>query len=264
MSRICSLASGSCGNALILSLGETNLLLDAGISCLRITRGLRALGLEPAALSAVLITHAHTDHIGGLATFARKYDVPVYASLGTAEALALQIPDVLPRLRCFAAGDAFAIGACLVQSFPTSHDAPESVDFRIDADGASFGALTDTGYVTDAAAAVLPGADTLLLESNHDVELLRRGPYPYPLKQRILGERGHLSNDAAAAFAAEAAARGTRQIVLAHLSAENNSPALALQAAETALDGRAALRVAPRSEALTLTLQEGANTLCRR
>ncbi|MGM9662285.1 MAG: MBL fold metallo-hydrolase [Oscillospiraceae bacterium] len=264
MAFICSLASGSSGNALVCSGGDTHILLDAGISCMRIKKGLAALGLAPEQLSAVLITHSHSDHIGGLATFAGRYAVPIYASLPTAETLAKQIPAVLPRLRCFAAGDAFALGETLVQSFPTSHDAPGSVDFRIDGPGFSFGALTDTGVIPEEAAALLPGVDTLLLESNHDVEMLRSGPYPYPLKRRILSELGHLSNETAAAFARTAVEQGTRQVVLAHLSRENNTPALAMAAGAAALMGQGELRVAPRSEALRLEVREGANSLCRR
>lgn len=264
MSFICSLASGSSGNALVLSCGSDHILLDAGISCLRIRRGLAALGLTPAALRAVLITHPHSDHTSGLTTFCKQYDVPVYASLAAAEALALQIPAVLPRLRCFAAGDAFSLGELLVQSFPTSHDAPGSADFRIDGPGFSFGALTDTGVIPPEAAAILPGVHTLLLESNHDVRMLQTGPYPYALKQRILSEQGHLSNETAAAFAAEAERRGTQQILLGHLSKDNNTPQLAEQSSRAALRGEAALFVAPRNDALRLELGEGANTLCRR
>lgn len=264
MSFICSLASGSSGNALVLSCGHTHILLDAGISCLRIKKGLAALGLAPEQLSAVLITHPHSDHTGGLATFCKQCAVPVYASLAAAEALALQIPAVLPRLRCFAVGDAFSIGELLVQSFSTSHDAAGSVDYRVDGPGFSFGALTDTGVITEEAAAVLPGVDTLLLESNHDVSLLMNGPYPYPLKQRILSDLGHLSNETAAAFAAHAAERGTRQIVLAHLSEDNNTPARAEAASRAALQGQGELYIAPRGELLRLDVREGANSLCRK
>lgn len=264
MAYICSLASGSSGNALVLSCGSTHILLDAGISCLRIKKGLAQLGLTPEKLSAILITHPHSDHTGGLATFTKQYSVPVYASLAAAEALALQIPSLLPRLRCFAAGDAFEVGDVLVQSFPTHHDAPGSVDFRIDGEGFSFGALTDTGIITEAAAELLPGVDTLLLESNHDVAIVQTGPYPYHLKQRILGDRGHLSNETAAAFAAEAVARGTRQVILAHLSKDNNTPARAEAASRDALMGQGELYIAPREDLLRLDLREGANTLCRR
>lgn len=264
MAYICSLASGSSGNALVFSCGSTHILLDAGISCLRIKKGLAELGLTPEQLSAVLITHPHSDHTNGLATFCKQYCVPVYASLAAAETLALQIPTLLPRLRCFAAGDAFDVGEVLVQSFSTSHDAAGSVDYRIDGEGCSFGALTDTGVITEEAARLLPGVDTLLLESNHDVDMVRTGPYPYHLQQRILGNFGHLSNETAAAFAVEAVARGTRQVVLAHLSKDNNTPARAEAASRSALAGKGELYIAPREELLRLELREGANILCRR
>ena len=264
MAYICSLASGSGGNALVLSCGSTHILLDAGISCLRIKKGLAQLGLSAEELSAVLITHPHSDHTSGLATFCKQYTVPVYASLAAAETLALQIPTLLPRLRCFAAGDAFEVGEVLVQSFATHHDAAGSVDYRMDGDGFSFGALTDTGIIPDGAAEILPGVDTLLLESNHDVRMVQTGPYPFHLKQRILGDRGHLSNETAAAFAAEAVARGTRQVILAHLSKDNNTPARAEEASRAALMGRGELYIAPREDLLRLDLKEGANTLCRR
>lgn len=264
MAYICSLASGSSGNALVFSCGSTHILLDAGISCLRIKKGLAELGLTPEELSAVLITHPHSDHVGGLATFCKQYRAPVYASLAAAETMALQIPSLLPNLRCFAAGDAFEVGETLVQSFPTRHDAPGSVDYRIDGEGCSFGALTDTGVIPEEAAKLLPGVDTLLLESNHDVGMVQTGPYPYHLKQRILGDRGHLSNETAAAFAAEAVARGTRQIVLAHLSQDNNTPARAEAASRGTLAGKGELYIAPRGELLRLDVREGANVLCRR
>lgn len=264
MAYICSLASGSSGNALVLSCGSTHILLDAGISCLRIKKGLAQLGLSPEELTAVLITHPHSDHTNGLSTFCKQYSVPVYASLAAAEALASQIPAVLPRLRCFAAGDAFEVGDVLVQSFPTHHDAPGCVDYRMDGEGFSFGALTDSGIITEAAAELLPGVDTLLLESNHDVAMVQSGPYPYHLKQRILSDCGHLSNETAAAFAAQAVARGTRQIILAHISKDNNTPARAEAVSRTALMGQGELYIAPREDLLRLELQEGANTLCRR
>lgn len=264
MATITTIASGSSGNALVLSTGSTHILLDAGISCRRITAALKALKIEAEQLSGVLITHSHSDHVGGLATFVKHYSVPVYASLATAAALARDIPAVLPRIRAFLPGDAFTVGDALVQSFPTSHDAEGSVDYRIDGEGFSFGALTDTGVIPELACALLPGVDTLLLESNHDINMLLSGPYPYYLKQRILGDCGHLSNETAAEFARLAADHGTRQIILAHLSAENNTPRLAEAASAAALDGLASLAVAPRSEALTLNLEKGVNSLCKK
>jgi len=218
-----TLASSSSGNAALLRSGDYAVLLDAGISARRIAQSLAPLGLTPDALDAVLVTHEHSDHIGGVATLVKKYGVPVYASRGTARRLSCP-PELL---HTFDAGDAFSVGALEITSFRTSHDASDSVDYRVDAPDGSFGALTDTGYVTDEAADVLAGVELLLLEANHDVETLRRGPYPYYLKQRILSDFGHLSNDAAAEFALYCTERGACDILLAHLSDENNTPAMA-------------------------------------
>lgn len=264
MAYICSLASGSSGNALVFSCGSTHILLDAGISCLRIKRALGELGLSVPELSGILITHPHSDHISGLATLSRQFDVEVYATFAAAGELARQIPTLAPQLRCFDAGDAFCVGEALVQSFPTSHDAPGSVGYRIDAEGCSFGALTDSGIIPPDAAVLLGGVDTLLLESNHDVSMVQNGPYPYALKQRILGPLGHLSNETAAAFAAEVVARGTRQVILAHLSRDNNTPARAEAVNRAALNGQGELHLAPRETLMRLELREGATVLCRK
>ncbi len=218
-----TLASSSSGNAALLRCGDTAVLLDAGISARRIAQSLVRLGMTPDGLDAVLITHEHSDHVSGIATLTKRYGVPVFASRGTAQFL----PQAAPLLRRFDAGDSFRIGALEIQSFRTSHDAADSVDFRIDTPDGSLGALTDTGYVTEEAARALAGVDALLLEANHDVETLSNGAYPYHLKRRILGERGHLSNAAAADFALWCAQRGTRDILLAHLSSENNTPTMA-------------------------------------
>lgn len=239
-----TLASSSAGNAAILRSGGTAILLDAGISARRIAQALSLLGMTPRELDAVLVTHEHSDHVSGLLTLTKKYGVPVYASRGTARRLSC--PGEL--LRCFEAGASFSVGALTVHSFSTSHDSADSVDYRVDGEDGSFGALTDTGYVPSAAAEILCGVDALLLEANHDVELLKSGPYPYPLKQRVLGERGHLSNEAAADFALFCARNGTRDILLAHLSAENNTPDLAEETVSRRLGSLPVrLGIAPRS-----------------
>lgn len=203
-----TLSSGSQGNCLLLSDGDTHILVDAGISTRRIKAGLAQLELSMDELDGILITHEHTDHISGLATLIKHHSIPLYASPGTARQLAYRLAGVEPLLRPREPGCQFEVGQCLVTAFETSHDAAQSMDYRIDGSG-SVGILTDTGYVTDEAAQVLPGVSLLVLESNHDVEYLRSGPYPYTLKQRILGSQGHLSNDDAAAFAAQMAAGGT-------------------------------------------------------
>ena len=247
MTTIHTLASGSSGNAAVISRGGVHILLDAGISCRRITAALRTLGLEPEELSAVFITHIHTDHVSGLRTLARKYALPIYASRRTCAALAGRIPETAPLLCPFREGEAVSLGSVTAVSFPTSHDAPGSCGYRF----GEVGVLTDTGYVTEEAAEALTGVPLLVLEANHDVETLRSGPYPYALKQRVLGPEGHLSNEAAAAFALASARAGTREIVLAHLSRENNTPAMALNAVGRALetlDTPVALSAAPRDE----------------
>jgi len=241
----------------VVSCGGVHILLDAGISCRRIVAGLRTLGLEPESLSAVLITHTHSDHISGLAVFAGHYDVPVCASRRTCAGLEYRIAGIGERLRVLE--EEVSFGPLTVTPFPTSHDAPGAQGYRI----GDVGVLTDTGYVTPAAEEALPGVPLLVLEANHDVETLRAGPYPFPLKRRILGDEGHLSNDAAAAFARECALAGTREIVLAHLSKENNTPNLALDAVGGALAGLdVALSAAPRD---TLSRCYGTEAVsCRR
>lgn len=259
-----TLSSGSQGNCLLLSDGGTHILVDAGISTRRIKTGLARLGLSMDDLDGILITHEHTDHISGLATLIKHHAVPLYASPGTARQLAYRLAGVEPLLLPRDPGTEFCIGSCRVTAFATSHDAAQSMDYRIDGSG-SVGILTDTGYVTPEAEEVLPGVGMLVLESNHDVDRLRSGPYPYPLKQRVLGSQGHLSNEDAAAFAARMAACGTECIVLAHLSKENNTPQLAYDAVDRALRAGGAqvrLYVAPRDELSPAYETEG--TPCRR
>ena len=212
MITVHTLASGSEGNCLVIDAEGTRILVDAGISTRRIKTTLEQLGIALAQVDAILITHEHSDH---------------------------EVQRLTP----------FTVGAARITPFETSHDAAGSIDYRIDAAGGSVGILTDTGLITDEAADVLAGAALLMLESNHDEECLRSGPYPYSLKQRILGPLGHLSNDAAAAFAAQMARLGTREIVLAHLSRENNTPAMALERVGRALSGTGVrLSAAPRRE----------------
>lgn len=257
-----TLASGSEGNCLLLSAGNTHLLLDCGISCRRISDSLQQLGLSLHDVSAVLITHTHSDHIQGLETLCKQTDFPIYAGTAAARQLAYRTAGIERRLITVEPGVVFTAQDMAVRVFSLSHDAPGAVDYRFDCGGASVGVLTDSGYVTPDAAETLQGVELMVLESNHDVERLRGGPYPYFLKKRILSEQGHLSNADAAAFAAQLAHTGTRQFVLAHLSRENNTPALALAAMEDALRGtQAAVEVAPRDQLSRTYVAEG--TVCR-
>ena len=247
--RFQTLASSSAGNAALLSCGETHLLIDAGISCLRLRKGLEEIGIGLEDLSAVLITHAHNDHTAGLTTLLKRCAAPILCSEETARQLCYRMAGLDGRLEPFPLGGRVEVGGCVVTSIPTSHDVPGSTGFRFDWEGGSLGYLTDTGVIPQAAQCLL-GVDLLYLESNHDVETLRSGPYPYYLKARVLGDQGHLSNDLAARFAQAAAIQGTRDIILAHLSQENNTPQMALNTVEAALraaDYRGQLSVAPRA-----------------
>lgn len=249
MTVVHTLASGSSGNALVILSGGTRILLDAGISCRRIAASLGELGLGAGDLDAILITHTHSDHISGLRTLLKRTDAPVWATVRAGRELLFRLPELEARLCPVKPGVPFCVGACAATALETSHDAPGSCGYRLDTPDGSVGILTDTGYVTDQAAELLSGVDLAVLEANHDVETLRSGSYPYYLKQRVLGPEGHLSNGDAAAFAAFLAERGTSEIILAHLSRENNTPAMARAAVETALAAAGAapvLSVAPR------------------
>ena len=256
-----TLASGSSGNAALISRNGTHLLVDAGISCRRITNFLQQLGLTPHDLSGIFITHSHTDHVSGLNTILKHWDVPIYATRDTGRQLSCKITGIENRLVEILPGVSLSAGDITVSPFATAHDAPGSCGYRFD----DTGFLTDTGYITEAAADILSGTHLLILESNHDVETLLSGPYPYFLKERILGRYGHLSNEAAAEFARICAENGTREIVLAHLSKENNTPTMAYNVVARALavlDTPPTLSVAPRDELSRCYQTEGST--CRK
>ncbi len=249
MTTVHTLASGSSGNALLVSHGDTHLLVDAGISCRRITVGLAALELCPDDLDALLITHTHSDHVAGLQTLLKRSSFPILSTGQVGRELAYRLAGVESRFHELELCQQYSVSTFSVTAFPTSHDSPGSCGYRFDGADGSVGVLTDTGYVTQEAADILPGVDLAVLECNHDVEALRSGPYPYYLKARILGEQGHLCNEDAARFAVTLAEAGASEIVLAHLSKENNTPAMARTAVETALSAAGlapVLAVAPR------------------
>ena len=241
-------ASGSTGNCCLIRHGGAGVLIDAGISARRICASLAESGLTPAALSAVFITHEHSDHIKGLSVFLKNTPVPVYAPETVAAAICRAVPGAASCVRLVAPETPFEIGPFSVIAFPTPHDTPQSVGYRLTSDGGTVAVATDTGCVTDVMRRYLAGADVALIEANHDERMLLDGPYPYPLKRRILSPLGHLSNADCAVLAAELAAGGTGSVVLGHLSRENNDPALALRTVRAALDGtNAALYAAPEA-----------------
>ena len=252
-----TLASGSGGNAALVSSGQTHILLDAGISARRITTALRGLGVDPKELSGVLITHEHTDHIAGLATLTKQLNLRVYATRPTLAALAAKVPALVQgRLgRYFEPGEAFPLGELWVESFATSHDAACSVGYAITGGDSRMALCTDLGYISPEVERAVAGCGLLVCEANHDEEWVRSGPYPYYLKKRVLGRQGHLSNEAGAQLALLAAQNGARTVLLAHLSEENNTPARALHVVEQVLSANGfvpgrdvEVAVAPRKE----------------
>lgn len=254
--RLTTFASGSSGNCALLTVNGVHILLDAGISYRRIKENLALSGLAPEALSAVLITHEHSDHVCGLAVLAKHCAAPIRAPRTVANRLCAAIAGVEQCLRVLPAGETAEIGGVRLRCFHTPHDTDESVGWRIEG-SETFAIATDMGCVTEEVRNGLTGADTVIIEANHDPDLLRCGPYPAALKRRILSDCGHLSNENCGVLAAELADRGTAQIVLGHLSRENNTPELAFRAVKAALGERStALYVAPPAERLTLEYEK--------
>ena len=253
-------ASGSSGNCLLLSDGGTHILIDAGISMRRVKSALACAGLTIQDIGGVLITHEHSDHISGLESLVKGRTIPVCAPHTVAARLLGAKPSLQEHLQVIPVGEPFSLGSLRVTAFHTSHDTDESVGYRIEGEGV-YAHATDTGCVTEGMRAGLLGADTVLLESNHDEDMLRYGPYPFYLKKRILSDRGHLSNAACAAFARELAESGTRRIILGHLSRENNTPGKAMAETGAALLGTdTELYCAPVLGCLTVEIQNEVQT----
>jgi len=220
---VCVLASGSKGNAIYISNGSTAILLDAGLSGIEIQRRMAARGLNPKDLDAILVTHEHNDHIKGVGVLSRRFKLPVYISRKTEEAAAAQL-GTIERPRYFECGQSFAIDAFTLHPFPISHDAEDPVGFTVGCNGLKIGIATDLGMATHVVKAHLQNCALLILESNHDPEMLENGPYPWPLKQRVSGRTGHLSNDASRELLEAVQHDGLTHVILAHLSEINNTP----------------------------------------
>lgn len=260
--KIATFASGSSGNCTLVSAGSTHILIDAGISMKRIRTALAGFGLALGDLSGILITHSHSDHISGLAMLVKHTKLSIYAPHIVAGALCRAVAGVENCITEIVVGEPFALGQAVVTAFHTSHDTEQSVGYIIEAD-CRFGFCTDTGCVTEDMLRMLCASDAVLLEANHDVDMLRNGPYPFYLKKRILSDRGHLSNEDCGELAVRLARSGARAVILGHLSHENNTPQAARDAVWKALEcagfdpcGQIRLCVAPRGEVRCLTLEK--------
>lgn len=224
MLRFSSLGSGSRGNATLVETGQTCVMVDCGFSVIETRRRLARLGKEPADIAGILVTHEHSDHIGGVAALARRFDIPVWMTAGTS---VMHADTDVPRLDWFNGHEDIAIGDLQITPFPVPHDAREPCQFVFSDGMVRLGVLTDTGSITGHIRQVLDGCDALLLECNHDSAMLADGPYPAMLKRRVGGHLGHLSNAQAAELLSNIDTSALKHLAIAHLSDKNNRPELA-------------------------------------
>ena len=233
MSKICPLFSGSTGNSTYIEGATGAVLADVGMSCKAVTDALQYVGGEIGKISAVVITHEHIDHIAGIGVMARRHNLPIYATAKTIEAIKNvksvgKIDDEL--FHPINAGDEFDIGTLRLKPLHISHDAADPVAYRVDYNGKRMAVITDLGTYDNEIVDELQNLDVLLLEANHDIHMLQTGSYPYPLKQRILGDRGHLSNERSGQLLCELLHDRFKTVMLGHLSKENNYEELAYEA----------------------------------
>ena len=257
--RFCPAASGSNGNCSYFSTGKTTILIDAGLSGVRIEARLNSVGASAAEVGAIFVTHEHSDHVAGVGVLSRRFDIPVYATAGTWAAMERDraVGRVAPKNRRLIYNEENVLFNDLVlRPFAIPHDAAEPVGYAVSAQGAKVVVATDIGCVTGAVRENILGADIILLESNHDEEMVKNGRYPEALKSRILGSKGHLSNTNCGKLLAEVISDRVKHVYLGHLSDENNNPGLAyetvraiLSAARTGVNESFRLRLTDRSAA---------------
>jgi phosphoribosyl 1,2-cyclic phosphodiesterase len=226
MMRFTSLGSGSQGNALVVEVNKTRVMLDCGFGIDETVSRLSRVNLTPQQINAIVVTHEHSDHVGGVIKFARKFGLPVWLTFGTASAIQEEISG-LPNVSNFEVHQRFSIGDVELEPFPVPHDAREPAQFVFGDGARRLGVITDTGSSTLHIETMLSRCDALVLECNHDLEMLKNGSYPDPLKQRIAGRFGHLSNDDAAKLLSNLDCRRLKHLIAAHLSQNNNTPELA-------------------------------------
>lgn len=234
--KVSILASGSTGNSLYIETDKKKLLVDAGLSGKKVTNLLQQIGHSPEELDGILVTHEHRDHIHGVGVLARKYHLDVFANEKTWQAMAPLIGEVKNEQKHLFEMEAIkTFGDMDIESFGVSHDAAQPQFYRFHRNGKSFVMLTDTGYCSDRVRGIIRNADAYLFESNHDIEMLRMGSYPWSTKQRILGDKGHLSNEDGALVMTDIIGNKTKKIFLGHLSKENNFKELAHMTMENTL-----------------------------
>ena len=243
MVRFCVLASGSTGNSAFLATSKTKILIDAGLSVKDLTRRLAEIGEKPEDLDAVLITHEHSDHVAGLARLVRSRakkkgrPLPVFISRLTAPLIDWEETEN-PPVELFQSGTGWVFGNITIQSFGIPHDAVDTVGYCFFAEGIKIGMATDLGYMPDSVKVHLRRTQLLVLESNHDLEMLRVGPYPWSVKQRVMSRHGHLSNSHTCDFLENDLDTGVQTLILGHLSEHNNHPAIVRMGAEQSLGKR--------------------------
>ena len=238
MPRFASIASGSSGNSIYFGSDNTHILIDTGISNKRIEEGLKNLGLKVSDLSGILITHEHSDHIQGLKTLTKKYQIPIYATKGTLDYIKAKkiIEGNEDLCNVISADTKITIDDIDASVFKISHDASEPVGFRLSTAGKSVAVATDMGVYDEYIVDKLQDLDAILLEANHDIRMLEAGPYPYHLKRRILGSKGHLCNEIAGKLLARILNDNIKHVLLGHLSKENNYPSLAYETVKVEID----------------------------
>ena len=236
MARFSSLFSSSSGNCTFIGSGTGGVLIDVGVSAKQTLAALDCIGVDINDIGAIFVTHEHTDHIRGLRALASKYNIDVYTSEGTMKALE-NGGKLCSKYECRVIPDeGIECRGMFIRPFRTSHDCAESLGFTVETpDERKISVLTDTGYVSEEMKNAVMGSDLILAESNHDIGMLRNGPYTYSLKRRILSDKGHLSNEACSKLVTELVQNGTTRLVLGHLSKENNMPDLAYQTSNAAL-----------------------------
>ena len=237
MNKVTTLFSSSSGNSTLISDGNTNILIDAGVSSARIIKALSDINLDICEIDAILVTHEHTDHIKGIGILSRNYNIPVYTNSSTMYSMLSQIGDLHDRtIKVVDCSKTFEVRDVAITPFAIPHDAVSPMGYRIKTDFGVVSVATDTGHITKSMLNNMAKSDTVLIEANHDVEMLTNGRYPYPLKKRILSDNGHLSNENAAWLATQLAIWGTKKIILGHLSEHNNTGQKAYDAAKKLLE----------------------------